>query len=48
VTYCAACVFELAWAIHTGHAPHWQSVARVVDWTWAEMEESLFAALVDA
>jgi hypothetical protein len=28
--------------------PHWQSVARVVDWTWAEMEESLFAALVDA
>ena len=48
VTYCAACVFELAWAIHTGHAPHWQTVARVADWTWAELEESLFAALVDA
>src|SRR5215218_10762010 len=48
VTYCAACVFELAWAIHTGHTPHWQTVARVARWTWAELEESLFAALVDA
>jgi hypothetical protein len=48
LTYCAACVFELAWAIHTGHAPHWQTVARVADWTWAELGESLFAALVDA
>jgi hypothetical protein len=48
VTYCSACVFELAWAIHTGHDPHWQTVARVADWTWAELEESLFAALVDA
>ena len=48
VAYCAACVFELAWEIHVGRRPHWQTVARVADWTWAELEGSLFAALVDA
>jgi hypothetical protein len=48
VAYCAACVFELAWEIHVGRRPHWQTVARVAGWTWAELEESLLAALVDA
>lgn len=48
VFYCSACVFEVAWAIHTGQTPHWQTLARVADWTWAEMEESLFAAVIEA
>jgi hypothetical protein len=48
VFYCSACVFEVAWAIHTGKVPRWQTLARVADWTWAEMEESLFAVVIDA
>ena len=48
IAYCAACVFELAWAIHTGRKPHWQTVGRVADWTWYELKESLVVALVDA
>jgi hypothetical protein len=47
VFYCSACVFEVAWAIHTGQTPHWQTLARVADWTWS-MEESLFAAVIEA
>jgi hypothetical protein len=48
VAYCPACVFEVAWAIHCGRPMHWQTLARVADWTLLEMEESLFGALVDA
>lgn len=48
VATCPACVFEVAWQIHTGRTPHWQTLARVADWTWPEMQESLFAALVEA
>jgi hypothetical protein len=48
VFYCSACVFEVAWPIHTGETPHWQTLARVADWSWTEMEESLFAAVIEA
>lgn len=48
VGYCPACVFEVAWQIHCGRTVHWQTLGRIADWTWLEMEESLFAALVDA
>ena len=46
--YCPACVFEIAWSIHTGEPVHWQTLGRVADWTWGELEQSLVAALVDA
>jgi hypothetical protein len=48
VFYCSACVFEVAWAIRCGRAPHWQTLARVAEWTCAELEEFLFDALIDA
>jgi hypothetical protein len=44
---CPACLFELAWGIAQGRTPHWQTLGRVTDWAWPEMEESLFAALVE-
>jgi hypothetical protein len=33
VFYCSACVFEVAWAIRCGRAPHWQTLARVAERT---------------
>lgn len=45
---CEACLFEIGWAIHTGKVPHWQTLGRVASWTWSEMEESLFRAVVEA
>ena len=45
---CPACLFELAWEIHVGRALHWQTIGRVADWVWPELEESLFAAVVEA
>jgi hypothetical protein len=48
ILYCSACMFEIAWDIHTGKTPHWQTLGRVADWTWAEMEASLLDAVLDA
>jgi hypothetical protein len=48
VVACQACLFEIGWAIHTGTVPHWQALGRVAAWTWPEMEESLFGAVVEA
>jgi hypothetical protein len=45
---CEACLFEIGWAIHRCQVPHWQTLGRVASWTWSEMEESLFRAVVDA
>jgi hypothetical protein len=45
---CPACLCDIAWAIHTGKTPHWQTLARVSDWSWAEMEESLLRAVLEA
>jgi hypothetical protein len=47
VFYCSACVFEVAWAIHTGKEVHWQTLGRVADWTWDEMGESLLEARIE-
>jgi hypothetical protein len=48
VFYCSGCVFEVAWAIRCGRAPHSQTLGKVAEWTWPEMEESLFDALIEA
>ena len=48
VAYCRACVFEVAWELHCGRPVHWQTLARVADWTWPEMAASLEAAVVQA
>ena len=45
---CPACLLELAWEIARGRTPHWQTVARIADWVWPEMEASLFEAVVEA
>ena len=45
---CPACLFELAWEIHLGRTPHWQTVGRIADWNWDEMKESLFDAVLEA
>jgi hypothetical protein len=45
---CQACLFEIGWAIHTGQVPPWQTLGRVASWTWPEMEESLFGAVIEA
>jgi hypothetical protein len=34
---CPACLFELAWEIHLGRTPHWQTVGRVAGWNWVVM-----------
>jgi hypothetical protein len=45
---CPACLLEAAFEIRAGRTPHWQTLARLADWVWPEMEESLFAAVVEA
>ena len=45
---CTLCLLELAWELRRGRTPHWQTIARVADWVWPEMEASLFEAVVEA
>lgn len=45
---CPACLLELAWDIHAGKTPHWQTVARTASWVWPELSKSLLSAVVKA
>lgn len=48
VDACPVCLLELAWELREGRTPHWQTVARVADWVWPELEPGLAVAVVGA
>jgi hypothetical protein len=48
VFVCPACLFDLAWKMHTGMRLHPQTVTATAGWTWDEVEPGLREAVVEA
>jgi hypothetical protein len=48
VPICAMCLFDLAWAIHSGRKPSRGLVKRTVNWVWSESGEAVKEVVVRA